>query len=412
MKKIFSILLALVTVLGVSATAFAAEDTTGVLTSDGSTTAAGDSADAGFQTLGSFENTNSGGEVLNVAVNDLVLVYKDSAGESIVFPETRLIPGNDYTFEIHRVTAIDAATNTVSTENLTTTQMANNRLRINGKKGTSVISSAKIETKGKNYILEMTTKSNYGTKITDVEYSVQTTKQVTTGTGTAQHFTGLFSFRVGYATVPDETVDSYTEGDIVVIERDYPVYTKKQLDRIAKENNYKPVTLEGEESEWRYEGRISGMSDTNFIYTYDVIPAIVNKFEDQDFKFLTFNAGVSFPSNGTMTVDVSDISGDFDRMYVYLYRNGKLEKLSPSYDSANDEISFRTNYLGGFVITNKEITDTTIIAPTTPDEETDTDNTTKPGTVNPGTGAANTSVALALAMTSIVSAAALARKKK
>lgn len=415
MRKVLALLLALTTALSMGVMAFAAEDTTGILSAPGVAVDADvlDATEASPRITAPLVDTENDIS-LEVEVGDLVLIdVTEGTPGKIVYPESRLIPGEDYTFEIHQVVSISG--NDVVTEGVTTGNIGTgNRLRLTGKKGTSAVSSAKIETKRKQYILEMTTKSNYGTKKTDTEYQIQSTGilQVPGYTST-ERSVGTASFKIGYSTVSDDVIDEYGEGDILTIDLNAPVITKKQLDRVAKENNYRPVILEGEEGDWTFEGRISGMSDTNFIYDFDVVPAIVERFENQDFKFLNFKGGVNLPSNGTMTIDVSDISGDFRKMVLYAYRDGRLEKLSPTYDAGNDELTFRTNQLGTFVITDAEITDTTIIAPESSGVTSTPETSSGTGIGgNPNTGSTSTGIALAFAVASLGSAAVLGRKKK
>jgi len=183
-------------------------------------------------------------------------------------------------------------------------------------------------------------------------------------------------------------VDSYGEGDTVTISNDTPIWTKKQIERLVEANNYKAITLEHEDGSWTYEGRMNGMGDTNFYTTQDVIPSIMNKY-DQDFKFLILPAGVTFPTNGEMRIDVSDVSVDWDRVYTYLYRNGKLTRINTTYDSQDDMIVFRTNYLGAFVMTPVEITDTTVLEQPT---EVSPAPSPAPGTGVGGTNNPNTGI--------------------
>ena len=84
-----------------------------------------------------------------------------------------------------------------------------------------------------------------------------------------------------------------------------------------------------------------------------------------------------------MRIDVSDVSDDWDRVYTYLYRNGRLTRINTTYDSQDDMIVFRTNYLGAFVMTPVEITDTTII------EQPTTESPAPSPPQQPGTGGTN-----------------------
>lgn len=354
---------------------------------------------------------------VSVANNEIVIV--NSKTKALVLPETRLLPGHEYTFNLYRVTAGGAGfvnPSTLTLTPITRGELAGGRLRIRGSKGTSAITSAKIEEKGTSatgtFNLVITTRENYGTKITDVEYTITATGM---GAGAATFVDGSAILKTGYPRFTDTEIDTYSEGDIITIIPDEKVVIlKDQFSTLAKAYNYKAVEFEAEDAGWSYTGRISGMTDTNFTYTHDVLPSIINKLPDQDFKFLTFPAGVTFPTTGEFRIDVSDVSGEFQRMYTYLYRNGMLTRVNATYDTGADEIVFRTNYLGAFVITNEEITDTTIVEhvePTTPAPTTPTEPTEPPLIHNPNTGAGNVG-ALASAMSLIALASAVALRKK
>jgi len=442
MKRVVSLLLALATAICVSAPAFAATDDYGInrtangttandvitFNEDGSinygTTANGTDNNVGSRALLSDPLTRvsygTSGNAITLTANEIVIV-EDNNTNAIIMPETHLDPGTEYKFKVYYVnTAGGTNISAVDAQNHITpildSMMAGGKFRLRAVKGSSVISTAKVEKRGSGnsatYRLTITTKENWSTKETDVEYTLAVTNQGAGGVPFAQ---GNMTFKVGYGRFTDEEIDSFAEGDIITISNDFPVILKKQFETLAKNYNYKAIQFESEDGIWSYLGRVSGMGDTNFTYSRDVVPAIVTKFEDQEFEFLTFGAGVNFPTNGEMRIDVSDFSDEFNTMYTYLYRDGKLTPISTTYDSGADELVFRTNYLGSFVITNEQITDTTIInqgnqtVPEEPAEE--VPNVTNPE--NPNTGASSSmNTAVALALTSIAAAAMVGRKRK
>ena len=57
---------------------------------------------------------------------------------------------------------------------------------------------------------------------------------------------------------------------------------------------------------WRYEVRVSGQESVNMLHNEKAIKEISSKFEDQNFKYVSFPGGPSFYFTGTMTIDVSD----------------------------------------------------------------------------------------------------------
>jgi len=467
MKKAVSLLVALLTASSVGIVSFAADDNPGTYYAENGATATaetqngtglngtdtdnnvvymdeptnnnttetqdiiGSTRDSGAARTYASSVYNDEDEITSVpiATNELFLVDADGrlAGVNNV-----LTPDTEYTFKIYRYTGT-GFTNTGTTppteteseqlkgsdlKNAGVTPVTYGKLRLRTIKGSSMISSAKIEKKGSGdaatYRLVVTTRGTSGTKLTDVQYRID-------ATGLADPTRILESthdFRVGYRTISDDMTD-IGEGGTITIDNEAPVITKSQFSDIAKSSNYRNIWIEAEDGGWRYYGRVSGMGDTNFAYTYDAIPSVMNALEEHDFKFLTFRSGVTFPTNGEMRIDVSDISSDFETIYTYLYRNGKLTQINTTYDPTNDEIFFRTNYLGSFIMTDRAITNAAIL---NPDEELENEieNETIPeienennNNYNPGMGVdATMNMAIALGMASLAVAGIVIRKKK
>jgi len=420
MKKVVSLLVAFATAIGVSVSAFAAQDDVTGFSNDvvfidenGTVSSNSDT------TFSPSTRVNYGSSGISLTHNEIVLVENNTTA-SIIMPETHLEPNKDYVFRIYKVNANqpNIAPGEANVSPVTNNMLGGGKLRLRGIKGTSAINSAKIVQKGTGasatFNVEIKTKgNNWGTKITDVIYQLSASGNTTNQNGYVDLLTGEFLFRAGYRQMSDEDVDSYSEGDIITVYKDYPVFTKSQMETIAKNYNYKAVQFEAENGVWSYLGRVSGMGDTNFSWSHDVTPAIVERFEDQNFEFLTFGAGVKFPTNGEMRIDVSDYDFEGNRLYVYLYRDGKLTPVSTTFDTGADEIVFRTNYLGSFVITDEQVTDTTILesnqAPVVPEEETNNGVTNNQ---NPSTGAASgLNIAVALGIASIAAAGVSSKRK-
>jgi len=356
-----------------------------------------------------------------VAVGPYELFLVES-GKVVGGNYNKLDPDTEYEFRIYyNDSATSLTTDTTNAvpggRELTGADVLKGNIRLRTLKGSSNIQSATVRTisRGNNarYELKINTRASYGTKLNDVEYTLN----VTGNDVGAEFRESSHTFEVGYETIDDAETD-IGEGGTITISNDYPVITKEQFTDIAKSVNYKTVIFEGEDGGWRFTGRVSGMPDTNFYYSYDVIPDLANRFPDQDYKFLSFKAGATFPANGEMRIDVSDIYDTFADMNVYLYRNGKLTPVNSTYDSGSNEVVFRTNYVGSFVITDDEITDTTIVnednesSVADEDEEAPTtDNNVNNN--NPATGADRTmSVAMTLGLAALVTAGAISRKKK
>jgi LPXTG-motif cell wall-anchored protein len=291
-------------------------------------------------------------------------------------------------------------------------------IRLRTKKGSNYIQSARVKTTGRGdstvYDVVIETRAQYGTNISDVEYSL-----AVTGSKTGTFNESTHTFEVGWPAISDDETEVGEDG-VIIVTNDTPVITKSQFADISRSANYKTVNFEGEDGGWKFAGRTSGMASSNFYYTYDVVPEIINKFPDQDYKFLSFKSGVTFPTNGEMRIDASDLVGEFDTIYTYLFRNGKLVEVDTTYDSNSSEIVFRTNYLGTFVLTSERIRDTTIIeSPSGEDNEEPTEKPTeKPtnipsGSDNPSTGAPfGMNLGVVLGLSTLVGAAAVSRKRK
>jgi len=123
-------------------------------------------------------------------------------------------------------------------------------IRLRTVKGSSNIQSAKIKTIGRGdsarYELEINTRAYYGTKLNDVEYTLNVT-------GSAQpanfFLESTHSFEVGYETISDDDTDVGEDG-VITISNDAPVIEKEQFVDISKSANYKNVRFESEEGDW------------------------------------------------------------------------------------------------------------------------------------------------------------------
>lgn len=412
MKKVISLLVAIVAATSVSVAAFAADDVPGIVHRSALVDADTYAASVG-----------ESGDIF-VGKNELYLV--DSENKIVGGIYNRLIPDNDYTFKIYwNNSGADIQNSTDSAviaagKELKGSDLVKGTIRLRTIKGSSNIQSAKIRTIGRGdnarYELKIDCRENYGTKINDVSYTLHVTGS-TQPTGTFEE--SEHNFEVGFDTIRDEDTDVGEDGYLTMA-NDRPVVEADQFKDIARSANYKAVNIEGEDGDWSLKARVSGMKDSNFFYSYDVVPEIVEKLPDQEYYFLNFKGGVNIPSSSEMRINVDEIFDDYNNIYAYLYRNGKLTRIETTLDSNNMQIVFRTNYLGAFVLTDTEITDTTILdTGVEEDKDTDTDTDTDAPTTddnngnNPSTGAAgalNTIAGLGLA--SLGSAGVIRRKRK
>ena len=421
MKKVISLLLAFAVVLGIGSVAFAA-DGNGILGSG----SAGSINERLEITPGATPGATT---TATVEAGELFLVHN---GRTIVGADTELRPDEGYKFDIYyaksRLTGSEA-TVIGGAARLTAADVGRGTVRIRTLKGSSAISSAKIRQVGtgatRTFRVEIDTRPNYGTKITDVEYSLNVVD-----TDTANTFIEtIHTFLVGFNTISDNATDVGEDG-VLTISNEAPVVLKDQWTDIARSANYRNITIESDDGNWSWKGRVTGMRDTNFSFNYDPNIDLLNMFPEHEFKFLNFPAGVNFPTMGEMRIDVSDISDAFNSVYVYLYRDGRLIAIHGGsnigrsgrmtsthglYDSGADEIVFRTNYLGRFVIVDREITDTSLIPeelePEEPYEE--PEPLPEPPILNPPTGVTgSTGALLTIGLLTLVSGAVVNRKRK
>ena len=114
-------------------------------------------------------------------------------------------------------------------------------------------------------------------------------------------------------------------------------------------------------------------------------------------------------------LDVEDIVDDFDKMYTYRYADGKLYKLNATFDGDESTLSFRTNKLDTFVVTNKLIKDGTVVTEadtSDKDDEGQNNGSSNSDKNNPGTGASDMiNMAVMAAIASLAGAGAIAVKK-
>lgn len=412
MKKAISLLLALAVILSLSSVAFAAEDIPGTFNANNNTGRG--MLGRVMQTPGSTPGSTS---VTSVEAGELFLVERN---KKIVGTDTELRPDEEYEFDIYYATSRlsgDDANIIANSRKLVTGDIGDGTVRLRTLKGSSAISSAKVRTVGsgsnlRTYRVEIDTRANYGTKTTDVEYSLNVNDPTTNNIFDES----IHTFVVGFNSIDDSDTDVGEDG-VLTISNDTPVILKEQFEDITKSANYKNITIESDDGNWSWKGKVTGMKDSNFSYDYDPNINLLNMFPDQEFKFLNFPAGVNFPTTGEMRIDVSDVSEAFRTMYVYLYRDGRLTAITGNYDAGADEIVFRTNYLGRFVVTNMPITDTALMPeePVTeePDDIFEEEEPVPPTTNNPTTGASDsTDAMLAIGFLALASGAVVSRRRK
>lgn len=363
MKKIISMILALTTAASLAVTAFA-------------------------QTK---DNDSS-----NPVTNNTVFFDKDADGLELN-ADTVLTPGETYYFPVK---FIEAGKTLADAQALTSTQFNNFKFHFANEEGKREISSIKVEKHKSVYSLAITVKAGWPTKLSDVSYTVSV---VDSKDSKNEIDVAALAFQTGYKTIDDSSLKN---PDYVVVNPEAPVLTEDSFDTLNDLADGKEVTFA--HGDWEFSVRVNGMKDTNMVSNSDDIDAIIEKYQDQDFKFVSFPAGPEFRTTGTLSIDVSSEMDDFDgKFFVYRYLNGKLTKVDFTLDSEEELVKIKTKQLGRFVLTNKEITDSVV----DPNFGSNGESSNGGSEQNPDTGA-NDFVAIAAAIAVIASAGVLLSRKR
>ena len=211
---------------------------------------------------------------------------------------------------------------------------------------------------GGNYHISAKVKAGWPAVKTEEEYAIRMTNKKN-----RQDFAVLnVTFETGYEQASDENISQLEEGDEVVVDNTAPVYDADQLERISKRNGYKKVTFS--DDGWRFTVNVNDMDAVNLVHNRNAVKEIVTKYEDHSFEFLTFPAGPRFRSSGLVEIDVSDYAEDFDgQFFLYRYLHGELTEIPVKYNSGEETLTFSTDTLGRFVITDQPITDRIVFTP-------------------------------------------------
>lgn len=305
-----------------------------------------------------------------------------------------LTPGKTYYFPVR-----------LNGKALESAQYSSFKFTFVSEEGKRAISTIKLERYKSDYQLAIKTAAGWPTTLTDVDYTVK----VTDTKGLVKDMLApALDFQAGYKTIADSALDN---PEYVPVSPDAPVITEDQFAQLHDAADGKEVTFG--DAEWEYTVRVNGMKDKNMVSNSQEIEAIVEKFENNEFKFVSFPAGPEFRSVGTMSIDVSDERDEYEgKFFVYRYLNGKLTKMDASFNSDTDRLTFKTKQLGRFVITNKEIKDNTVVEENFGGSSNSGSSNSGSTTTNPDTGA-NDFVGLAVAMAVVATAGiAVASKKR
>lgn len=310
--------------------------------------------------------------VTSTAAVETIVIGTDT-DSGIALADGLLKSGETYRFPV--LVSVDGAEPVELTDEI----LDNYSFRIsNTGKGES-LTSLKLSKKQGAYYIVAEVKAGWPAEQTEEEYSFKLVKK----SGNDTVATLKVEFLTGYAYASDEAIAALEKEDYIEVDNDAPVYTAEQLEKIEKINLYKKVTFSGDN--WTYTVNATDMDNVNMLYYHNTVKEILTKYEDNSFDFLTFPAGPKFSLNGTVEVDVSNYADNYNEtFFVYRYLGGKLTLVPSTYDSDEQILSFNTNTLGRFVITDKQIKDAVVVAGASAGTSTGSSGTP----VNPSTGAA------------------------
>lgn len=278
------------------------------------------------------------------------IVLGNEESSNVSLKNSLLTPGESYRFPV--LVSSNGAEATPLTEEL----LKNYSFKISNSGEGDSVNEFKLVKINDGYFVNVDVKSGWPTEICEEEYSMKLSNR-----GSGEDSLELtVAFETGYAAMSDEYVASLGKDDAIEVNNDTPVFTTEQLKQLSKKNDNRKVTFEG--SSWSYNVGIAGMESINMLHNSNSIKEIVLKYQDNSFEFLTFPAGTKFNAKGTVEIDASAFAEDFsERFFVYRYINGGLININCEYDAENETVSFNTDTLGRFVITDKWITDPIVI---------------------------------------------------
>ncbi len=339
-------------------------------------------------------------QVSDSPVNGLVIGADENGLE--LKEDVLLTPGETYRFPLS-VTREDGTSEAVTDDllDLYRINVSNNR--------SSIFEEVKMEKRSGEYFLTVKTEAGWPTYLTDATIRVRLLDRES-----SKELANMeIDLQVGYAQMDDDYIEALGQGESILVDPAAPVITEEQFETITKVNNYKAATFNY--GDWSFEVRTNGAGTMNLVSNSNMIDDIMVKYEDNQFKFVTFPAGPSFRYDATVTIDVSNEAVDFDdTFYLYRYNGRELIPMDAQYNQDEGTLVFETKDLGRFVITDKRISDTTVIESGVASDRVEEDDVSSgSGNVsNPDTGANDAvGVAVALGAASLVAAAAVSLKK-
>ena len=216
--------------------------------------------------------------------------------------------------------------------------------------GEEVIQPPRIETERGRYYLTVTTKPVYGTRTAPAEILVRLLDEKT------GKELGRDTVRMEVGSLTTKEVEDLPAGEALRVSNAAPVVTAEQFQSLSDKNDGEEVTLVG--PGWEYQVDVAGAAEQNLYSTAAVVPEVLERYPEQEFRFLSFPGKPEFGKAGTMTVDVSDLSASYGgEFYLYRYLGDRLYYLRSEYDPKGETLTFRPSRLGTYVITDREIGD-------------------------------------------------------
>ena len=403
MKKMLAVMLAAATTMSVGVTAFANDEIgngTAVVSSYADLLL--DSGDPGSSSSDAEDNSSSSdssSEDESVSLENATDVKIGADEDGVVLGDDVLEPGKEYKFPVSLT--VDGKDTKITEELMDGYKFNYSKISSKG------MSRFEIEEHKGQYYLYVEARDTVTTKPVDVKYNVKLVRK----SNNLSVFTQEVKFQYGYDEADSDYINGLDEGDTVEISNDNPVITGTMFDKIAKINNYKNVTLAG--NDWEFTVNVTDETTKNMVHNNAGIKAVLAAYPDQDFKFFSFPGKPSFSATGRMALNVDDIVDDFEKMYTYRYANGTIYRINATFDGEENTLNFRTNKLDNFFVTNKFIEDGTVVSK---DDVTDSDDTTSTpdeNKGNPSTGASDMiNAAVAAAFAGLAGVGALAAKKR
>ncbi|MCI8491960.1 MULTISPECIES: hypothetical protein [Anaerotruncus] len=396
MKKVLAVMLAAATTMSIGVTAFANDEigngtavvssyadlildsgNPGSSSSDASSDTSSDNSSSSSSSDASSDNSSSSSEdeSSDVSLENATDVNIGADEDGVVLGDDILEPGKEYKFPVSLT--VGGKVVKITDKLMDGYKFSYSKISAKG------MSRFEIEEYKGQYYLYVEARDTVGTKPVDVKYNVKLVRK----SNNLSVFTQEVKFQYGYDEADSDYINGLDEGDVVEINNNNPVITGTMFDKIAKLNNYKNVTLAG--NDWEFTVNVTDETTKNMVHNNAGIKAVLAAYPDQDFKFFSFPGKPSFSATGRMALNVDDIVDDFEKMYTYRYANGTIYRINATFDGDENTLTFRTNKLDNFFVTNKFIEDGTVVSK---DDVTDSNGTTtapEENKNNPSTGASD-----------------------